>query len=155
MKRLNHQLLAGSIVLLLTATFSIASVKAQTTPKEKYIFTHSTTPVEVKPYSCTIYTHDGKSLKLVTGTKIFSSSDSLKTFALNPTGFSAMSISAKKKNKGRTAEIYSIVEEPHRIFRFDAKKYGNPYRAVYMPDGRSVAVATDKDIYLLDQYCPK
>lgn len=150
MKRLNHQLLAGSIVLLLTATFSVASVKAQTTPKEKYIFTHSTTPVEVKPYSCTIYTHDGKSLKLVTGTKIFSSSDSLKTFALNPTGFSAMSISAKKKNKGRTAEIYSIVEEPHRIFRFDAKKYGNPYRAVYMPDGRSVAVATDKDIYLLD-----
>lgn len=156
MKHFNHQVLTGCIALLLTAAHPVSPAEAQTAPKEKYSFTHSTTPVEVKPYSCTIYTHDGKSLKMVTGTEIFSSSDSLKTFALNPTGFSAMQISAKKKNKGRTAEIYSLVEQDHRIFRFDTKKYGNPYNAAYLPDGRSVAVATDKNIYLLDnkKYLP-
>lgn len=118
--------------------------------KKEYTFKHTDTPKELKPYSCTLYLNDGKTIKTVQGAEILSSKDTLKSMALNPTGISTVVVKAKKKNKGKEADIYSLVTQDTRLRHFDSRKYGMPERAVYLADGRGIAVATDKMLGLFD-----
>lgn len=136
-------LLCGAIAILLSSPAMLGENK-------QYVFKQQETPKEVQPYSCTLFFTDGKALRNISGVALHAPSDSLKSFALNPTGLSAMVITAKKKNKGHNAEIYSLTEHENSLIKFDVKKYGNPYMSVYLPDGRAVAVATDRMLGLFD-----
>ncbi|MDE6338767.1 MAG: WD40 repeat domain-containing protein [Muribaculaceae bacterium] len=145
-KRNSFRCLAGAL-----GVFAVMSGSLMMNGETKqYKFNQTASPLEVKPYSCTVFFNDGKSLKTVTGVELFTSNDSLKSIAVNPTGFSAMVITAKKKNKGRDADVYSLTEKDTRFNHFDSKKYGIPYQAAFMPDGRAVAVATDRVLALYD-----
>lgn len=128
----------------------ISSVLMMQGATKQYQFKHTATPTEIKPYGCTIFINDGNSIRTITGAEIFTSGDTLKSIAVNPTGFSAMAITAKKKNKGREANVYSLINHDMRLNHFDSKKYGMPYKAVYLPDGRSVAISTDRTLSLYD-----
>lgn len=116
---------------------------------KQYHLKQSSTPREIKPYSCTLFYNDGKSLKTITGIQLFTSKDSLKSIAVNPAGYSAMLIT-EKKNKVRNADVYSIWDKDLQLNHFDSKKYGAPIVAAYMPDSRSVVVATDKSLSIYD-----
>lgn len=117
---------------------------------KKYQFNQPSTPLMIKPYGCTLFSTDGKSLRIITGVDLYASPDSMKSIAVNPTGFSAMVLTAKKKNKGRNAEVFSLTEKDTRLNQFNTKRYGNPYLSVFLPDGRSLALASDMGLSLYD-----
>ncbi|MDE6810964.1 MAG: WD40 repeat domain-containing protein, partial [Muribaculaceae bacterium] len=134
----------------LAAAVAVSGVADSQVRPTSYRFKQASTPKEVKPYSCTVFLNDGKSLMTVKGTEIHSAKDTLKSIAVNPTGISAMVVKAKKKNKGREADIYSLLQKDIRLRHFDSNKYGMPYKAVFLSDGRGVAVATDRMLGLYD-----
>lgn len=115
-----------------------------------YRFNQSTTPREIKPYSCTLFFNDGKSLKTLKGVDLYTTSDTLKTIAVNPTGVSALVVTSKNKNKGREAAMCSLLDQNIKLGQFNKKKYGNPYNGIYLPEGRSLAIASDSILGLYD-----
>ena len=137
--------------LILACAFFISSLFAQSESKKHYSFNQSKTPIELRPYNCALYFNDGQAVKNIAGKLIFSTKDSLQSIAVSPTGVSAMTIVSKKKNKNkRDANIYSLMEAHTQLINFNAKRYGSPIIAEYLPDGRSIAVATDMSLGLYD-----
>lgn len=125
----------------LITTLALTGVLFIQAQSKQYIFYQETTPKQIKPYSCTLYLNDGHSLKTLKGAELFTSKDTLRSISINPTGASAILINEKKK--GNEANVYSLSENNRRFNHFDSKRFGAPYIAAYLPDGRSVAVATD------------
>lgn len=65
-----------------------------------------------------------------------------------PTGQAILVV--QKGKKASKAELYSVYEKERTSAKFDAGKYGQPVSAAFLPDGRSVAIATDHGIFLAD-----
>lgn len=118
--------------------------------KKEYSFNYLDTPKEIVPYSCTMFFRDSKALRNLKGAQLHVDKDTLKSISMNPTGLSAMVISAKKKAQGNEAAVYALNDSEKCLNKFNKKLYGNPYMAAYTPDGRSVIIATDKMLGLFD-----
>lgn len=83
------------------------------------------------------------------GLELYSSKDSIKRMALNPTGINIALVKKDKKGK-YSLETYSTDGEQRKLMSFDVKHYGIPYAAAFTPDARQLAVATDQATYLFE-----
>lgn len=137
---------------MLLLTLGTSTALAQ---KDEYSFRQRNTPVEIKPYSCTLFSRDRNSVNNIKGVSIHEGKDSIHGMCINPTGLSVGVVSSRK-NRNAEANIYSVLEMENRLAKIDSKKLGIPQSMVYFPDGRTVAVATDKGIFFLDlkKYMP-
>lgn len=144
------QLVKETILIVLLLTIGIFTATAQYTSKDTYTFKQQGTPQVVKPYSCTVFIKNRNSVNNITGIPLYSGKDSIGHMTLNPTGSTFGIVTSKKKKNLREAYIYSLIEADNKIAKIDNKKLGNPSSMVYFPDGRTLAVATDKGIFFLD-----
>lgn len=133
-------------VAALTVTVSNPSAAAENDSRV-YRLPRKSTPLKIRPYSSTAYAADNFLVQTMRGDQLHTTGkDSIISFEVNPAGFSFITISKGKKNT--SAEIFRTDLAERREAKFDAKKYGMPYAAVYTPDARNLVIATDKAIYV-------
>jgi len=120
----------------------------QTDVKQHYKFRRTETPLYVEPYSTITYTASEKNITTTLGDLLHKSKQPIKMLRVSPAG-NTLGIIAQGK-KAKEYLIYSTSEVEDRVFKFDAKKYGEPLSAAYNPDARNILVATEKTICIFD-----
>lgn len=113
-----------------------------------YVFPRQERIYSLMPYGTTVYTASRGAVQTLRGDDVYTGKDSVMSAAVNPTGISiALVTKGKKENKLR---VYASMEKMHKLFELNNKKYGNPVSVVYLPDGRSLAVACGDKMLMLD-----
>lgn len=113
-----------------------------------YVFTRNHRPIAVRGYNTTAFSHSRGEVNTMRGDALRAGKDSIMDMRVSPAGVNFGLVSKGKKSNQAT--FWSTLDKERRVGRFDEKRYGIPTAICYMPDARSVLVATDKGIYILD-----
>lgn len=130
----------------LLATLSISALLAipmtAQSQTDTYHMRHKSTPLQMRPYSATLYTASRNSVNTMRGHELHNAgNDTIRSFDVLPTGTSFIVVEkGKKKND---AKVFSTTLNERKLADFDSKKFGQPLCAVYFPDGRQIAIAAD------------
>lgn len=117
--------------------------------KTDYFFKSAKPVRQVEPLYTAIISATPTGVQNTTGIELLTLKDSIKRIALNPTGINVAIV--KKDKKGRySLETYTTDGKAEKLMSFDAKNLGTPYAAVFSPDARQLAVATDKATWLFE-----
>lgn len=88
-------------------------------------------------------------VQTTTGIPLHDGKDRVVRISLNPTGEDAVVIKTNKKGVAYL-ETYTMDGEGKTLMKFDSKHLGKPLAAVYTPDARQIAVATETGTYLFE-----
>lgn len=113
-----------------------------------YNFKHPENPEYIQPFFTTAYTAGKHSVNTLSGATLQNLKDTIVDFVVNPAGINLAVVHKNKKN-AYSLDIYST-SSTDNVFSFNAKKYGQPSAAAYMPDARQLAIAADGHIYFLE-----
>lgn len=117
--------------------------------KTEYKFKQKNTPLELGVYNTVVFPLSSNSVTTMRGDQLYLTKKILNGIQVNPTGISFGVIETDKKGK-RNALIYSTMEADKQLGEFETKKYGQPSAIAFTADGRRLAVATDKGLYIFD-----
>lgn len=151
MKRYTLPLLL--LACAVSAPVSNAAKKNNHTPARSvtesglYVFPHQETPGQIEMFSATAYTAGVHQLQTLSGHELFHFGDTIRNIALNPTGIN-IAVVHEKKNKSNLEVINT--NTGLKGFKFNTRELGMPQSSCFLDDGRILAVATEKVIYLLE-----
>lgn len=132
-------------------TLAAQTVESSEEPvsKNTYRFRQAETPQYILPYSTTAYSIGNLYASTMSGVPVHVDKDQITNSAMNPTGINFSLITRNKKGEC-SLSVYNTFTKDRRVFKLDTKKYGSPTAAVFTPDARRIAVATDKGIMIFE-----
>lgn len=138
---LNSALLMGAMFVIPTSAFAQDSNAAQSESQsyKTYNFRHGAKPHYLKPFFTTAYTAGKHNVATMSGTTIREMKDTVIDFVVNPAGINVAVVHKNKKNNS-SLELINTTSASD-VFSFNAKKYGQPTAAAFMPDARQLIVA--------------
>lgn len=114
-----------------------------------YNFKRNSQTLRLSPYLTTLYSAGPHEVNNMLGAKMHSAGkDTIISLQVLPTGIGYLVV--EKGKKSTKAEVYSVLEEEAKTGSFNARKFGSPVSAVYTHDGRTLILATDRGILLVD-----
>lgn len=126
-----------------------AAASAQDSERE-YRFPRKETPLAIRPYTTTVYTAGEHNVHTMRGDLLHAfGKDSIADFQFSPAGNMYFVIDANRKGV-RHGATYNVDNSEFKKAKFDTKLYGTPLASAFTPDARSLVVATDKCIVILD-----
>lgn len=118
--------------------------------KEVFVFKRPDTPLIVRPFSSTAYSSSLNTIRTVKGDLLRNAAkDTIVNFEVSPLGLTYITIE-KGKKPGRKAQVFSTLDADSKTLEVKNKVLGNPIDAVYTPEGRTILLATDDNLYELD-----
>lgn len=146
---------ASALLLLIglsgtTSTFAKDNEHvAEPSRKTDYRFRQPETPKTILPYNTIVYTCGNTKVATMRGDCLIALKDSIDHFALNPSAANFVTVAHNKKGKSNLS-VFSTSDVDKKMFNLDTKKYGVPTSAVYTPEAKRMAVATDKGIFIFE-----
>ncbi|MDE5773483.1 MAG: hypothetical protein K2H86_03385, partial [Muribaculaceae bacterium] len=132
------------------ANRSKAHTNKTVTESGVYIFPRTEAPENIEMFSATAYTTGLHQLQTLSGHELFLFNDTIRNMAVNPTGIN-IAVVHDKKNKAQIDIINTVNgTKGAKGFKYNAKELGRPVSSCYLDDGRMLAIATDKVIYLFE-----
>ncbi len=132
------------------STYAQDATQENTTPqKTEYKFKQKGTPVELGTYNTVVFPLTPNAVATMRGDQLYNTKKVINGIQVNPTGISFGIIETDKKGK-KNALLYSTLDADKQLAEFDTKKYGQPSAIAFTADGRRIAIATDKGLYIFD-----
>lgn len=150
--KLRHMAALAAAAILLGTAAAIADDTGapRQSVRNEYVFPRTDTPMKAESYSTTVYTSGAHSVQTMRGDMLhYSPKHTITTFSLNPAGNSFVIVDRDRKGV-TSASVYDTDQTESRRHKFDATRLGMPTAAVFTPDARRLAVASDRGIFILD-----
>lgn len=146
----NFYTYASAFVMTSIASGAMIQPMSAQSNQTTYRFPRTEQTNVLHPYSYTLYSSGNHTVNTFAGAELYSSpKDTIKSFALNPTGINFMIVEKGKDAAKSKAGIYSTLENKRKLAGFDSKRYGVPVCATYFPDARQIAISTANNGILL------
>lgn len=117
-------------------------------PRSEYYIKLNAKPQMVRPYSTTLYNAAGNEVTTLRGNHVAQIGDSIISFEINPAGINFLVVS--KDKKGTKSAFFRTDVADLRIGKFNNKQFGTPASVSYTADGRSLLLATEKGINVVE-----
>lgn len=134
---------------LLTALALASSLSMSAdNPRSEYYIKLNAKPQMVRPYATTLYNAAGNEVTTLRGNHVAQIGDSIISFEINPAGINFLVVS--KDKKGTKSAFFRTDVADRRIGKFNNKQFGTPASVSYTSDGRSLLLATEKGINVVE-----
>lgn len=134
---------------LLTALALASSLSMSAdNPRSEYYIKLNAKPQMVRPYATTLYNAAGNEVTTLRGNHVAQIGDSIISFEINPAGINFLVVS--KDKKGTKSAFFRTDVADRRIGKFNNKQFGTPASVSYTADGRSLLLATEKGINVVE-----
>lgn len=156
MQSLLNRILKATLVSLMVgaAPFICAKEKKANpetgTTKTDYKFVQENTPKGVAKYSFAIYGYDDHSMFTCRRNNLVSlgKKNFIDNVEINPSGVNFIVLS--KENSRPEVTIYNMSAADEELYKFRTKKLGTPSAVLYTPDARTLLLATNTGIHIIE-----
>lgn len=156
MQSLLNRILKATLVSLMVgaAPFICAKEKKANpetgTPKTDYKFVQENTPKGVAKYSFAIYGYDDHSMFTCRRNNLVSlgKKNFIDNVEINPSGVNFIVLS--KENSRPEVTLYNMSAADEELYKFKTKKLGTPSAVLYTPDARTLLLATNTGIHIIE-----
>lgn len=156
MQSLLNRILKATLVSLMVgaAPFICAKEKKANpetgTTKTDYKFVQENTPKGVAKYSFAIYGYDDHSMFTCRRNNLVSlgKKNFIDNVEINPSGVNFIVLS--KENSRPEVTLYNMSAADEELYKFKTKKLGTPSAVLYTPDARTLLLATNTGIHIIE-----